>query len=115
MLPWIFLGFVGFFVLERALPGWPLPQVRTWPVRVLAHGRLLNGSDYPLPGILPLISPDLLVQRGMLGQCSVTALREIRKHNSLLFDFVLKRSLVSSGTRLASSVFETRSFFTNPA
>jgi sterol desaturase/sphingolipid hydroxylase (fatty acid hydroxylase superfamily) len=24
------------FVLERALPGWPLPRVRTWPLRVIA-------------------------------------------------------------------------------
>jgi predicted TIM-barrel fold metal-dependent hydrolase len=79
------------------------------------HSRLLNGSDYPLPGILPLISPDLLVSRGMLAPGAVAALREIREHNALLFDFVLKRSVVSNGARLASSVFETRSFFTNPA
>jgi sterol desaturase/sphingolipid hydroxylase (fatty acid hydroxylase superfamily) len=25
----------GCFVLERLIPGWPLPRVRTWPVRVL--------------------------------------------------------------------------------
>lgn len=79
------------------------------------HARLLNGSDYPLPGILPLISPDLLVVRGMLEPPAVPVLREIREHNALLFDFVLKRSLVSNGTRLASSVFETRSFFANPS
>ena len=79
------------------------------------HSRLLNGSDYPLPGILPLISLDLLVARGMLDPEAVAALREIREHNALLFDFVLKRSLASNGTRLANSVFETRAFFTNPA
>ena len=79
------------------------------------HTRLLNGSDYPLPGILPLISPDLLVARGMLDPPAVPVLREIREHNALLFDFVLKRSLVSNGTRFASSVFETRSFFANPS
>ena len=79
------------------------------------HARLLNGSDYPLPGILPLISPDLLVTRGMLDPSAVPVLREIREHNALLFDFVLKRSLVSNGTRLASGVFETRSFFANPS
>jgi len=26
---------VGCFVLERVIPGWPLPRVRTWPARVL--------------------------------------------------------------------------------
>ncbi len=31
------------------------------------HSRLLNGSDYPLPGILPLVSPDLLAERGLLA------------------------------------------------
>jgi sterol desaturase/sphingolipid hydroxylase (fatty acid hydroxylase superfamily) len=36
MLPWIFVGFAGFFVLERAFPGWALPRVRTWPLRVIA-------------------------------------------------------------------------------
>lgn len=31
------LGVFAFcFVLERIVPGWPLPQVRTWPVRVVA-------------------------------------------------------------------------------
>jgi sterol desaturase/sphingolipid hydroxylase (fatty acid hydroxylase superfamily) len=28
--------FVGCFILERAVPGWALPKVRTWPLRVLA-------------------------------------------------------------------------------
>ena len=51
----------------------------------------------------------------MLDPSAVPVLREIREHNALLFDFVLKRSLVSNGTRLASSVFETRSFFANPS
>jgi len=31
----IFAVFVFCFVLERVMPGWPLPKVRTWPVRVL--------------------------------------------------------------------------------
>jgi sterol desaturase/sphingolipid hydroxylase (fatty acid hydroxylase superfamily) len=36
MLHIILAVFVCCFVFERMLPGWPLPQVRTWPVRVLA-------------------------------------------------------------------------------
>ncbi|MFT3779240.1 MAG: sterol desaturase family protein [Ottowia sp.] len=35
MLPIILLVFVLCFVLERAWPGWPLPRIRTWPLRVL--------------------------------------------------------------------------------
>jgi sterol desaturase/sphingolipid hydroxylase (fatty acid hydroxylase superfamily) len=35
MLPTIFLVFAACFILERLKPGWRLPHVRTWPVRVL--------------------------------------------------------------------------------
>ena len=35
-------------------------------------------------------------------------------HNALLFDFVLKRSLVNNGAGFARSVFETRPFFASP-
>ncbi len=35
MLTTILFIFAGCFVLERAIPGWKLPRVRTWPVRVL--------------------------------------------------------------------------------
>ena len=36
MLPTIFIVFGACFVLERLVPGWRLPHVRTWPLRVLA-------------------------------------------------------------------------------
>ena len=36
MLSIIFIVFGACFVLERAIPGWRLPHVRTWPLRVLA-------------------------------------------------------------------------------
>lgn len=36
MLSIILSVFVFCFVLERVIPGWQLPQVRTWPTRVLA-------------------------------------------------------------------------------
>jgi len=75
------------------------------------HPRLLNGSDYPLPGILPLISLDALAGRGLLDAGAIAPLREIREHNALLFDMVLKRSLQSNGARFSRSVFETRPFF----
>ena len=35
MLTVIFCAFAFCFLLERAIPGWPLPRVRTWPIRVL--------------------------------------------------------------------------------
>ncbi len=36
MLTTIFAVFAGCLVLERLVPGWPLPRVRTWPLRVVA-------------------------------------------------------------------------------
>jgi uncharacterized protein len=75
------------------------------------HARLLNGSDYPLPGVMPIVSVDYLVSLGLIAAAAADVLREIRPHNPLLFDFVLKRALRSNGRSLAARVFETRSFF----
>ena len=35
MLPWILAAFAFCFVLERVIPGWKLPKVDTWPLRVV--------------------------------------------------------------------------------
>jgi mannonate dehydratase len=75
------------------------------------HARLLNGSDYPLPGVMPIFSVDYLVSLKMLEATAADVLREIRLHNPLLFDFVLKRALRSNGKALPARVFETRAFF----
>src|SRR5215204_2011773 len=76
------------------------------------HGRLVNGSDYPLPAINLLIRAKLLVRAGYIDEAEATSLREIYGFNPLLFDFVLKRCLRLPGTRrrLPASVFES-----NPA
>lgn len=78
-------------------------------------GRLLNGSDYPLPGILPIFSLNDLVADGVLEARLVPALRALRHVNALLFDFVLKRNLRIGARRLPTSAFETRDFFTSPS
>jgi predicted TIM-barrel fold metal-dependent hydrolase len=84
-------------------------------VRVLEeqgwHARLLNGSDYPLPGVMPVYSVDYVVSLGLLAPSAAPLLREIRLHNPLLFDFVLKRHLRSNGKAFSRAVFETRGFF----
>lgn len=79
------------------------------------HLRLLNGSDYPLPGILPLISVSGLVDAGFLPAAATPVLRHLREHNPLAFDFVLKRTLGWQGKRFAASIFETRRFFAGAA
>ncbi|MGE0873149.1 MAG: amidohydrolase family protein [Burkholderiales bacterium] len=75
------------------------------------HDRLLNGSDYPLPGVMPIYSVDYLVSLGLVRAVAAPVLKEIRAHNPLLFDFVLKRHLRAGVSALPARVFETRPFF----
>jgi uncharacterized protein len=75
------------------------------------HARLLNGSDYPLPGVMPIFSVDYLASLKLIAPAAAPVLRDIRLHNPLLFDFVLKRVLRSNGKRFGRRVFQTRSFF----
>src|SRR3712207_2905106 len=76
------------------------------------HGRLVNGSDYPLPAVNILIRARPLVRAGYLGAEEAASLREIYGFNPLLFDYVLKRRLRLPGTdrRLPPTVFQS-----NPA
>lgn len=75
------------------------------------HARLLNGSDYPLPGVVPIFSVDKLVEAKLLDPAAAPVLKTLREYNPLLFDFVLKRSLRWESQRFAAQVFETRRFF----
>ena len=75
------------------------------------HARLLNGSNYPLPGVFPLYSVDYMVEQGYIEKSAAPLFKGLREHNPLLFDFVLKRSLRAGGKRLAAGIFETRAFF----
>ncbi len=73
--------------------------------------RLVNGSDYPLPGVMPLFSIKELIRLGYLQENAGAVLVEIRRYNPLLFDFILKRSLNVDGKRLSPAVFESRRVF----
>ncbi len=88
-----------------------LEVVRTILERDDWHARLLNGSDYPLPGVMPLFAPAEFARAGMLAEEAVPVLDELHAHNPLLFDFVLKRHLRSGRHRFPAAVFETRGFF----
>ncbi len=85
--------------------------LRTLLTRSDLHHRLLHGSDYPLPGILPLTSPKALAETGLLPKVAVADLDTLREHNPLLFDFALKRLLSFEGQRFPPTVFETRRVF----
>lgn len=75
------------------------------------HGRLLNGSDYPLPAVMPVFSVRGFARAGLLDEAAVPVLEELRHVNPLAFDFTLKRSLAWRGRRLPPGAFETRPFF----
>ena len=79
------------------------------------HDRLLNGSDYPLPGVPALFDLDDLVEHGFLPANAVPVLETIQDHNPLMFDFVLKRTAGRNGARFAPRVFETARRLEQPA
>lgn len=77
------------------------------------HEMLINGSDYPLPGIMPLISTQGFVAWGFLPQAEANVLVEIRRYNPLLYDFMLKRRLGVNGAYLDPVAFHSRRVFSD--
>lgn len=75
------------------------------------HARLVNGSDYPLPAIDPLVSTRRLVAQGFLTAEERRLANEVFEANPLLFDYVVKRLLaVREGgreQRFAPAAFES--------
>lgn len=57
------------------------------------HGRLVNGSDYPLPAIDLMIQTGGLVEAGLLEPEEARLLDEVFEFNPLLFDLCVKRCL----------------------
>ncbi|ATG89310.1 amidohydrolase family protein [Methylomonas koyamae] len=85
--------------------------VKTLLVETGWHDRLLYGSDYPLTGILPLISVPAFAEAGLLPETAVEPLQSLQDYHPFRFDFVLKRSLSWQGKRFADRIFATRPFF----
>ncbi len=69
------------------------------------HHRLVNGSDYPLPAINVLLQTRAIVEKGFLTEGERAALNDIDRHDPLLFDFALKRTVSWRGQRFADAVF----------
>ena len=94
-----------------------LPQTNRFAYleHILKHqewtGRLLNGSDYPLPGVFPLFSVDAFVEKKWLMPAVGEHLKQVRLGNPLLFDFLLKRHLQIDGLKFGPDVFETARVF----
>ena len=71
------------------------------------HHRLLNGSDFPLPGVMPIFSVKRIAAMGLLDERKIDTIKTLRRYNPVLFDFVLKRNMRYKGLRLSDSIFET--------
>ena len=83
------------------------------------QGRLVNGSDYPLPAIDPLVSTRALVKADLLTEEDRAVCNAVYARNPLLFDYVLKRKVraVVDGRerRFLPRVFETAWLFEGAA
>ncbi len=98
-------GDISAITQVNRLPG-PLLEILERPD---LQARLINGSDYPLPGIDLVIWTRKLVAMKLITPSERKALNEIFKANPLLFDFVLKRTLhTPDGKRLRASIFVPR-------
>ncbi len=75
------------------------------------HPRLVNGSDYPLPAIDPVVSTLWLVHKDYLDSEERVFLNEIFDANPLLFDYLVKRRVAverdGRTIRFAPIVFES--------
>ena len=71
------------------------------------HHRLVNGSDYPLPGVNALVRTSALQESGLITKEERGALNLIYRYNPLMFDFVLKRTVrhPQTGTRFPPEAF----------
>jgi mannonate dehydratase len=76
------------------------------------HSRLINGSDYPLPAILPLVSTKHLQRQGLLEENHLNFLQTLRNYNPLMFDFAVKRLIRHDNVSFPANIFETKRFFT---
>jgi len=85
--------------------GRPLETVLT---DAALQARCVNGSDYPLPAINALMQTRAIVEAGYLTEDERQALNDIDRHDPLLFDFVLKRTVRRDGKRLGDDVFQVR-------
>jgi mannonate dehydratase len=98
-------------ITQRNRMGAPL---KTLMERQDWHARLVNGSDYPLPGVMPLFSLTRFVEENYISENEAKVLSAVRRYNPILFDFALKRHLKLHGKKFAPIVFESRRVFDPP-
>lgn len=85
--------------------------IRTLLSRTDLHGRLVNGSDYPLPAINIVVRTGDLEDAGLITAEERELLNEIYDYNPLLFDLAAKRTVRLPG---AESGFPPSVFMVHP-
>ena len=75
------------------------------------HQRLLYASDYPLPGVMPLISTKNLVKHDLIQAEHADFLNQVRGYNAWLYDFLTKRLMRTNGVSFSNAVFQTSRHF----
>ena len=104
--PFLYGDVSALFQTNRTAATWRAVLANThW------HGRLMYGSDYPLPGIKLLFRLGVLVEAGLIEADAVETLHTLREHNPLLFNLVLLRQIRWRGQGLSATVFDTRRHF----
>jgi predicted TIM-barrel fold metal-dependent hydrolase len=98
----LLFGEISATLQFNRLPG-PVNSLLTTPE---LHGRLINGSDYPLPAINALVRTGDVLDAGLITESERGLLDEIYDYNPLLYDFVMKRTIKGpDGQRIPNTVF----------
>jgi uncharacterized protein len=83
--------------------------LRTLLERTDLHGRLVDGTDWPLPAIRVMISTRRFERAGLLTSDERKALDQVFRYDPRLFDLALKRTVKGrKGERFPGSVFQRR-------
>ena len=75
------------------------------------HGRLLNGTDYPLPGIMPIFSVQGFVRAGLLDEAARAGAQGAAPRESARLRLRAQALARLARDALPGRVFETRRFF----
>lgn len=75
------------------------------------HSQLINGSDYPLPGVMPLVNTQQFLDWAYINKEQAKVLTAIRAYNPILYDFLLKRMLRVNNHSLSDEIFHSRRIF----
>jgi mannonate dehydratase len=99
----LLFGDISAITQVNRMPG----PLRTILGRPDLQERLVNGSDYPLPGIPLLTLLQQFVHHGFVTKSEARALAKVFESNPLLADFLLKRTVrdPASGRGLDPRIF----------